>query len=180
VHQGRDREAAEIVRLRRAAEVGRLMLGELNEPLRPIREADAVARNRRELKAERDTLRISLRGELQKFCRQNFVDVEPEDLGALYDDILAHQCEYRLSLREFVSRIGQPRPGVLKGAPAHATVHLSLWGLQTEYPEMHLARDLAVAYNDALDAQREAQAHEGVPWKRAKDEMVRGPLAAAL
>jgi hypothetical protein len=45
---------------------------------------------------------------------------------------------------------------------------------------MHLARDLAVAYNDALDAHREAHEHEGVSWKRAMDQTVRGQLAAAL
>ena len=133
MRQGRDREIAEILRLRRAAEVGRLMLGELNEPLRPMPQSNLVATNRREL-----------------------------------------------PLKEFVSRVGQPRPGVLKGAPAHATIHLSLWGLQTEYPEMHLSRDLALAYNDALDAQREAQAYEGTSWKRAKDGAIRGPLGATL
>lgn len=180
MHQGRDREAAEVVHLRRAAEVGRLMLGELNEPLRPIQQADYVAKTRRELKAEVTAVRAALGNELQKFCRQNFVNVEPEDLAALYDDILTHQSEYRLPLQDFISRVGKFHPGVLKGAPAHATVHLSLWGLQTEFPEMHLARDLVVAYNDALDAQRKAQAYEGVSWRHAKDEMVRGQLAAVL
>jgi hypothetical protein len=45
---------------------------------------------------------------------------------------------------------------------------------------MHLARDLAVAYNDAFDAQQEAQSFEGVSWRGAKDEKIRAPLAAAL
>ena len=102
------------------------MLGELNEPLRPIQQADFLARNRRELKTERDSLRASVRNELRKSCQQNFVDVEPENLEALYDDILSQRCDYRLPLQEFVWRVGQPSASVLKGGPAHATVHLSL------------------------------------------------------
>lgn len=143
--QGRDREAAEVVRLRRAAAVGRLRLGELDGPLERIRHADYVVKPRRELKAEVAVLRSSLSAELRRFCRQNFVNVDPEDLSKLYEDILAHNSQYRLPLQEFVWRVGQPRPAVLKGAPALATVCLSPWGFQTEYPEMHLARDLALA-----------------------------------
>lgn len=156
------------------------MLGELEAPLEPIRHEDYASNPRRELKAERDALRRSLRGELHKFCQRNFVGVNPERLADLYEDLIDHGSRYRLPLSEFVERVGQPRPGVLKGAPAHATVHLSPWGLQTEYPEMHLARDLALAYNDALDAHRDLQQHEGISWKRAKDQETRDFLAAAL
>lgn len=177
---GRHREAAEIVRLRRAVAVGRLMRGDLDVPLEVIRQEDYVSKPRQELKAEVAALRASLRGELRKFCQRNFDDANPERLANLYEDVFAHGSQYRLPLRDFVERVGQPRPGVLKGAPAHATVHLSPWGLQTDYPEMHLARDLALAYNDALDAHRDSQRHEGVSWKRAKDQEIQDPLAASL
>lgn len=177
---GRHREVDEIIRLRRAAAVGRLMLGELNAPLERIHREDYLSKPRQELKAEVAALRTSLRAELRKFCQQNFVDVNPERLADLYEDIFVHGSQYRLPLREFVERVGQPRPGVLKGAPAHATVHLSPWGLQTEYPEVHLARDLALAYNDALDAHRDSQRHEGASWRRVKDQQTRAPLAVAL
>lgn len=180
VDSGRNREAAEIVRLRRAAAVGRLMLGELDAPLERIRHEDYATKPRPELKAEVVALRRSLRGELQRFCQRNFFDVNPERLADLYEDIVAHGSQYRLPLSEFVERVGRPRLGVLKGAPAHATVHLSPWGLQTEYPEMHLARDLALAYNDALDAHRDSQRHQGISWKRAKNQETRDFLAAAL
>lgn len=178
--QGREREVAEIIRLRRAAAVGRLMLGELDEPLKPVREEDYVDRPRRELKAELGACRSSLKGELLKFCRRNFQDVAPEDLARLYEPLVAHQSRYRLPLREFVARVGEPCPGVLKGAPAHATVHLSPWGLQTEYPETHLARDLALAYNDAFDAEDELRKHRGISWTRAKDEKTRVSIATAM
>ncbi|HEU0075119.1 MAG TPA: hypothetical protein VFS30_14035, partial [Dehalococcoidia bacterium] len=113
------------------------MLGELHAPLERIEQEHYVSKPRRELKAEVAGLRSFLKGELSRFCRQNFVNVSPDKLGDLYDELLAHNSEYRLPLHEFVKRVGQPRPNVLKGAPAHATVCLSPWGLQTEYPEMH-------------------------------------------
>ncbi len=180
VTQGREKEVAEIVRLKRAAEVGRLMLGELDGPLRLIHQEDYANKPRRELKAEAVALRSSLKKELFKFCRRNFRDVAPEDLALLYEDIVAHNSQFRLPLHEFIRRVGEPLPMVLKGVPAHATVDLSPWGLQTEYPEMHLARDVALAYNDALDAHEEQMKHGVVPWQRAKNEAFRGPLAATL
>lgn len=178
--QGRAREASEIVRLRRAAAVGRLMLGELHAPIENIEQEHYATKPRRDLKAEVAALRSSLRNELRMFCRQNFVNVTPNKLGDLYEDIRAHDSQYRLPLHEFVERVGQPRSNVLKGAPAHATVCLSPWGLQTEFPEMHLARDLALAYNDAIDAEDVRDSHGTVSWSKAKEEGFRRPLAAAL
>jgi hypothetical protein len=178
--QGRTREAAEIVRLRRAAAVGRLMLGQLNGPIEEIRQEEHVARPRRELKAEISSIRSSLKGELRRFCKENFIDADPEGLGDLYEDIVAHNSQYCLPLREFIQRVGRPRPNVLKGAPAHATVHLSPWGLQTEYPEMHLVRDLAFSYNDALDAEVRRISHGNPAWRKAKDEAFRRTVAETL
>jgi len=166
---GRDREIEEIVRLRRAAAVGRLMLGELDGPLMAICRTEYRAKPRKDLKRKLNLVRTSLKGELKKFCDQNFIDVTPEDFEELYDDIFAHNSNFRLPLLEFVNRVGQPRSVVLNGAPAHATVCLSPWGLQTEYPEMHLGRDLALAYNEAFDAEKELVSHGKVSWKTAKD-----------
>ena len=78
--KGRTREVAEIVRLRRSAAVGRLILGVLNAPLEEIDPEHYVTKPRRELKAEVAALRSSMRGELRKFCQQNFVNVTPEQL----------------------------------------------------------------------------------------------------
>jgi hypothetical protein len=178
--QGRYREAFDIVRLKRAAEVGRLMLGQLDASLKEIRQDLYVDKPRRELKAEVAALRSSLRGELLKFCQQNFVDVKPVKLADLYEDIFKHNSQYRLPLNEFVNRVGRPRPKVLKGAPRHATVCLSPWGLQTEFPEMHLARDLALSYNDAFDVEENVGSRSIVSWRKAKEEKFREPLAVEL
>lgn len=45
---------------------------------------------------------------------------------------------------------------------------------------MHLARDLALSYNDALDAEDVRRRHGTVSWRKAKEEEFRRPLAAAL
>ncbi len=51
---------------------------------------------------------------------------------------------------------------MLRGAPRHATVVISPWGLQTEYPEMHLVRDVAVALNSAVTLDAEIEQHKDV------------------
>lgn len=180
IESGRTREAAEVVRLRRAAAVGQLMLGELDTPLTPIRLEEYASKPRRELKAEVVVLRKSLKRELDKFCRENFIGANPEKLADLHEDICLHETQYRLPLHEFIERVGRLKKNVLKGAPAHATVCLSLWGLQTEFPEMHLARDLALSYNDALAAEEELQKHRAMHWGQAKKEEVQSPIAATL
>jgi hypothetical protein len=77
-----------------------------------------------------------------------------------------------MSLVEFATLIGRPRDGVLRGAPAHTTVVISPWGLQTEYPEMHLVRDLAVALNLALEVDSELKKYANVSLAKLKSNSV--------
>lgn len=166
---GREREAREIVRYLRAAEVGRLMLGELQGPMKWIFYDQYLDKPRKELQAQRKAIRIYLRGEVEKFCRSNFNSVKPEDLASLYEPLYAQGSSWRLPLTEFVQLLGQPRKGVLKGAPLHSTVCLSyLWGLQTEYPEMHLIRDVAYSFNRAVEAERGFREYNQIPGSTAK------------
>jgi hypothetical protein len=82
-----------------------------------------------------------------------------------------------MPLKEFASLIGQPQEGVLRGAPRHSTIMISPWGLQTEYPEMHLVRDMAVAFNSAVSIEAEIMQHEGIPWAKAKQHETRKHIA---
>lgn len=166
---GRKREAGEVVKYQRAAEVGRLMLGELISPMKWIFYDQYLDKPRRELQEQRNAIRAYLRGEVERFCRTNFEGVKPEDLARLYEPLYAHGSSWRLPLSEFVQLLGQPKEGVLKGAPLHSTVCLSyLWGLQTEYPEMHLVRDLAYSFNRAVEAERGFKEYDEIPRSRAK------------
>lgn len=132
---GRQREAEEIVQYKKAAQVGRLLLGELDGPMESISVEQFLGKPRKELISEREALRTSLRGEIAKFCRNNFENMEPEDSAKLYDVLFEHRSEWFLPYAEFEREFGRFRPSVLKGAPLHSTVRISPWGLQTEFPD---------------------------------------------
>lgn len=177
---GRQREVAAIVTHDRAVEVAKLLMGLLNAPMRPIFPEDYQSLPRRNLRSGKQSLRDGRQDELKDFCRDNFGTSDFKRLSALYERLYENSSRLRLPLQEFAEIVGQPPSDVLRGAPRHSTIALSPWGLQTEYPEMHLARDLGLAYNDALDSHQDSKQHDGVSWKRAKGQATRDVLAAAL
>jgi hypothetical protein len=181
IKSGRQREAAEIVHYRKAAAVGRLLLGELDGPMEAIATEQYLEKPRKELLSDRDAARASLRGEIAKFCKNNFEDVEPEDLVKLYDLLNEHHSEWFLPLTDFERNFGRFKTGVLKGAPLHSTIHISPWGLRTEFPEQHLVKDLALAFNDAI----EIEEHRLTPyrtksWRERKQQETRTEIAELI
>lgn len=175
---GRKREAAEIVRYKRAAAVGQLLLGELDGPLEPIFVEQYLDRPRKDLKAEREAIRIRLRGEIAKFCRNNFEDIRPEDLAKLYKPLLKRGSVWYLPLTAFLRNFGSFRTGVLKGAPLHATIHISPWGLQTDFPEHHLMRDLAVSFNDVIEIEEHRlTSYRTKTWREKKVQKTKAEIA---
>ena len=166
---GRQRDVDEIVMYERAAEVGRLLLGDLKGPMQWIYYDQYLGKPRKELQARKHSIRAYLGTEIGKFCRRNFEDVKPGDLARLYEPLYARGSVWRLPLSEFIEELGVPKEGVLRGAPLHATVSISyLWGLQTEYPEMHLVRDLALSLNAVIAAERELEEYERISKSEAK------------
>lgn len=146
--------------------------------MEPISIEEYMGKPRKELKAERDSIRDSLRGEIAKFCRDNFENIKPGDLARLYEPLLARGSEWHLPLTDFVRDYGRFKPGVLKGAPSHATVHISPWGLQTDFPEHHLMRDLAVSFNEAVEIEEYRLApFRGRPWRDVKEQRARSDIA---
>ncbi len=174
---GREREVAEIVKFERAAQVGRLLLGELNGKMERIFPDSYIEKPRKELKARKESIRKVLRGEVAKFCRKNFNNLRPEDLAKLYEPLIKHNSSWRLPLLEFIRDYGEPKEGILKGAPLHSTIALSPWGLQTEYPEMHLFRDMAIAYNNVIKIEKQLEHFHGTSWKDAKEQEKRQQIA---
>ncbi|SEM77792.1 hypothetical protein SAMN04489760_14616 [Syntrophus gentianae] len=175
--EGREAEIDEIVKMRRAAEVGRLLLGELNGPLAPIFADGYSGKTRAEIKAERASIRQYLRAEVTKFCQRNFSDLRPNDLAKLYEPLYQHKSVYRLALSEFVAQFGRPKKFVLRGAPEHSTICLSPWGLQTEYPEMHLSKDVAISYNEVVTIVNSLKEYKNTSWRKAKTSDVRNTVA---
>jgi hypothetical protein len=175
--EGREAEIAEIVKMRRAAEVGRLLLGELNGPLAPIFAEGYSGKTRAEIRAERASIRQYLRAEVTKFCQSNFSDLSPDDLAKLYEPLYQHNSVYRLALSDFVAQFGRPKKSALRGAPEHATICLSPWGLQTEYPEMHLSKDVAISYNEVVTIEHSLKEYKRTSWRKAKESDVRNAVA---
>jgi hypothetical protein len=165
---GREREVNAIVAHDRAVEVANLLMGKLNGPMRPIFAEQYLSRPRRELRSGKGSLRDGRVEKLEDFCQRNFGTKDSRRLAGLYERLYGHGSQLRLPLKEFAAVIGQPQDRVLRGAPRHSTIAISPWGLQTEYPEMHLARDVAVAFNSAMDLDVEIKRHEGTSWAKAK------------
>jgi hypothetical protein len=164
----RDSEVADIVAHDRAVEVANLLLGKLNRPMRRIAPEAYHSKPRRQLRSGMASLRDGKTAQLAAWCEENFGTKNFHRLAGLYERIYQSKSQLRLPLKEFAALIGQPQEGVLRGAPRHSTIAISPWGLQTEYPEMHLVRDMAVAFNSAVALDAEIKEQEGTPWAKAK------------
>jgi hypothetical protein len=178
IARGRDREIAEIVNAKRAAFVVRMLLGDVDR-FEEITEDEFREWPRKKLKRQRDVVRRKLAGEIKKFCQMYFRDLTEQKLSNLYTELMKPPFRLRMPLLEFRSRYGTPNGGVLRGAPLHSTVCISHWGLQTEYPEMHLCHDLAEAVNQLLDTHQDELIRiesYGNSWSQAKRD--RSQLAA--
>ena len=181
IRSGRQREASEIVRYKKAAAVGRLLLGELDDPMEPISVDQYIGKPRRDLVSQRDASRSFLRGEVAKFCRNNFENVEPEDLAKLYDLLFAHGSNWFIPLTDFERDFGRFKVGILKGAPLHSTIHISPWGLQTEYPELHMLKDLAGSLNEAIEIEEKyLTPYRTKLWRELKQQRTRSEIAELI
>ena len=152
-------------------------MGKLNGPMHPIFPEDYRSLPRRNLQSGKASLRDGRAEEVEEFCKRNFGTTNVRRLAGLYERLYENASQLRLPLKEFADLIGQPQEGVLRGAPRHATIAISPWGLQTEFPEMHLLRDMAIAYNSAFRLDAEIKQHEGISWSKAKQDENRKHIA---
>lgn len=174
---GRHREVADIVCHDRAVEVANLLMGKLNHPMRRIDPEVYHSKPRRQLRSGVASLRDGKLVQLATWCEENFGTRNFHRLAGLYERLYNAKSQLRLPLREFADLVGQPQEGVLRGAPRHSTIAISPWGLQTEYPEMHLVRDMAVAFNAAISIDVEIKQHDGISWAKAKIDEARKQIA---
>jgi hypothetical protein len=170
INWGRDHEVEAIVTHDRAVEVGNLLLGRLDRPMRRISPEKYRSLPRKQLRSGRESLRAGLTKELEGFCERNFGSRDIRRLAGLYEPLFKHGSQLKMSYREFVELVGEPREHVLRGAPPHCTICLSPRGLQTEYPEMHLIRDLAYAFNSAvaLEDEIDQERKKVLSWSQVK------------
>lgn len=174
---GREREASLIRQANRAAAVGRLMLGELDSWQEFLEAETTLLVNlpRRRLKAALLDVRERLSDEIRKFCAKNFRDMDVKKLSALYEEIKSYRG-LELPLSEFEKRFAVIRRDILKGNPAHLTVHISLWGLQFKFPEDELAKDLASALQ--LTSKMQSELNQFKTKKHAELESSRPELSS--
>jgi len=172
--RARSKEARDIAEFEKSVEVARLMLGKLHAPMRRISERDYEHLTRKQLKSGKYSIRREEGEEARAFYRRNFKGRGLQSLAKLYDRLIDNGSQLRLALTEFIALVGEPKAGVLKDVPLHATVDINLWGMQFEYPEMHLAKDLCVACNDLLEAEEKSKEWEQRQFselRRDRDEV---------
>jgi len=148
--QGRHQEAARIRRADKAAAVGRLMLGEFSnlDQFFQVAERDYEKLPRRALKAGVRDVRDRLTSEITSFCKENFEGMTEAGLARLYDEIAPSLRQFQVGavpLHLFEERYARVRRQVLRGAPVHCTVVISVRGLQLRFPEDLLSKDLIAA-----------------------------------
>jgi len=171
ISSGREREARLINQANRAAAVGQLMLGELNN-WQQFLEADTVdliSLPRRNLKGALADVRVRLSKEIKRFCSYNFLDMDEKKLSMLYEEIKKYRG-MEIPLPEFEEIYSPIRREVLKGNPAHATVCISLWGLQFKFPEDELSRDLITALHLISEAHTNLKGYYSKPHIKLKKD----------
>lgn len=151
---GREKEVKLIRQANRASATARLMLGEFDD-WHNFLEADTVDLDnlpRRNLKAGSKDVKRRLSREIEGFCARNFQNMDEQKLSKLYAAIKRHRG-LELPLSEFENQFSPIQPKVLKGQPKHLTVCISLWGLQFQFPEEGMAKDLIEALNMAMEVE---------------------------
>ena len=93
--------------------------------MEPIAIEQYLNKPRKELISERDASRASLRGEIGKFCRNNFESVEPEDLVKLSDLLFEHQSNWHVPLTYFIRYFGELKAGGAKALRFISTIHFT-------------------------------------------------------
>lgn len=176
---GRDREISEIVKNLRAAQVGRVFLGDADDEMTSVYPEMIQDWPRWKIKSERERIRSYLREEVKKFANRNFPNLEPLKLAELYEPLLLFR-NLNMSLSDFEEFVGGTRSGLFRGAPLHSTVRISAcWGLQTEFPEQHLIKDLAVLYNDLQELDQKLEQQRELTCREMKETPVKTNIAEA-
>jgi len=106
--------------------------------------ADLTGLPRKRLKSGYHDTKKRLTKEIREFCKKNFDSMGETVLSNLYEEIKSRRG-LEIPLSEFEEKYSQIKEKVLMGQPRHATVVISLWGLQFMYPEDFFAKDVQEA-----------------------------------
>ena len=124
---------------------------------------------RKRLKSGYEDVKRRLNPDIRDFCKANFEDMDQEKLCRIYEYIRQWRG-LNMSLADFERQYGCILSPARRFCPPHATVHISLWGLQFEYPEDYLSKDLREALELARAAERELNAYRDATQSEATDQ----------
>jgi hypothetical protein len=143
--------------------MGRLLLGEISSwtEFAQADEEELRSLPRRSLRAGVSDVEQRLVQAIKQFRNRNFSNMSEETLALLYATVKEHEG-LEMPLAEFETQYARIRREVLRGAPEHATVVISLWGLQFKYPEDYLAKDVAQAIEWAKTADEQLRSLRGM------------------
>jgi hypothetical protein len=130
------------------------MLGEIEtwEEFAAPAVTDYESLPRKQLRSGYADVRQRLERDIATFCSRNFVSLKPEALSELYDEILELRG-LEIPLADFERKYAKIRAEVLKGAPSHLTISITLWGLRFLFPEDLLSKDIATGLQLLRDSQ---------------------------
>lgn len=176
---GRSREVVRIREANRAAAVGKLLLGQLKnwQEFLEIDAIDLESMPRRRLKSGHHDVQKRLSKEIDAFCSRNFGDMTAKKLSMLYEQIKSHRG-LEMPLQDFEEQFSTIKPQALRGHPKHATLVLSLWGMQFKYPEHYFAEDIQESLTRARHLSEQLKTYSDLPHTRAKQE--RDEIALAI
>ncbi|MEX0999707.1 MAG: hypothetical protein WD000_07085 [Thermodesulfobacteriota bacterium] len=175
--KGRDKEVAKIRKANRASAVGRLFLGEIKS-WHDFIESDTTNLDslpRRQLKAGHADVKSRLSREIEKFCKKNFPNMTIDLLSDLFEEIKAHRG-IDIPLKDFEEKYAPFHPEVIRDIPSHATVDISLWGLQFKFPEYFLSNDIIQAFLNLKEATKNIKTYGNISHAEAeqnRDEIKR-------
>ncbi|NUO54210.1 MAG: hypothetical protein HOV80_35635 [Polyangiaceae bacterium] len=183
----RGAEATQVEIADKAAAVGRLLLGSLTDfrDFFAVSERDYPSLPRRALRSGRADVLRRLGPEIERFCAKNFEGMTALALARLYDDLAdaLRECGIAgIPLREFCTAYAPVSDAALRGAPPYATVVVSLRGLQFQFPEDQLSKDLIAAIDllKMLSAGRARDRQHAQYVARQRDFAARSSVLAAF
>lgn len=145
---GREKEAILIKKAQVESAVGQLFLGKFNkwDDFFDGITIDLLNLPRKKLKSGSRDVKSRLSKETKKFFEKNFNNSSFEKIHSLCHEI-AKNHGFEIPLKEFEDKYFSIRTNVLKGTPRHATVAISLWGLNFQFPEDEFVKDITQSIN---------------------------------
>ncbi len=168
---GRSKEILRIREANKAVAVGKLLRGQLSswQQFLAIDSMDLESMPRRNLKSGHHDVKKRLSRDIQDFCSKNFKDMTSRKLSTLYEAVKSNRG-LEMPLQQFEEEFSPISAKALIGHPKHATVVISLWGLQFMYPEHYFSEDIRESLTRARSLSDQLRHHADLPHAQVKHE----------